>query len=148
MMDNCSDHPAAASTRRHFKIFLLFAAGIGIAIISFNLSRRHEARSEAFRARHRQSQARMELGHAVNASVKLAFQKHISQEEFVEWIGSIEPIDRTKHSEARPTDTHIYYHPQSQRAFYLRFTEDGLMGHHSSYGPDDINIPLPETVRE
>ena len=94
-----------------------------------------------------QVQARMAWGHAVRKSVKLASLKHISQEEFEQCIGPVEPADRTKYSEARPADTHVYYHPESQRVFYLRFTEDGLMGHHSSHGPDNIKVPLAEIVR-
>ena len=146
MTNSSSNHLAAALTKRHVKTFLLFAAAIGIAIISFHSGRTSEARSKAFRERHAQVQACMELGNAVNCSVKLARHNHISPEEFGKWIGLVEPVDQMKHSEAKPADTHIYYHPKSQRAFYLRFTEEGLMGYHSSHGPDDIKIPLPEIL--
>ena len=143
MKDASSDNIAVVSTTKYFKIFLLFAAVIGIAFVSFNFGRWHGVKSLASHVIRTQVQARMVWAHAVRKSVKLASLKHISQEEFEQCIGPVKPADRTKHSEARPTDTHIYYHPPSQYMFYLRFTEDGLMGHHC---PDDRIVSLSESV--
>ncbi|NQT82117.1 hypothetical protein HQ563_03785 [bacterium] len=56
-------------------------------------------------------------------------------------LGGVHP---SKHPQAKEGDTHVYFHPESQRTFYLRFTDEGLTGYHSTHGPDDVRIPAAE----
>ncbi len=48
--------------------------------------------------------------------------------------------DPSKHPGAKEGDTHVYFHPKSQRAFYLRFTDEGLTAYHCTRAPDDVRL--------
>lgn len=148
MTQNKPSFWTAPLTKTHLKVFALVVAGFLIASLSFNSGRKREARSAAFREYHAKRQAARDLGKAVNLAVKIAWRKHISQEEFEQMLGRLQPTDPIKHPEARADDTHVYFHPESQRTFYLRFTQEGLMGHHSSHSTAEIKIPLPDILKK
>jgi len=134
--------------KSHLGVLLLVLLAVLVSFASFRLGVKKEARSAAFREYHAKVRACHALGRIVNQTIKVAWRKHVSKEEFVEYIGPVEPVDESKHPEAGADDTHVYFHPESRRLFYLRFTEEGLMGHSSRYGPADIKIPLPAILQK
>jgi hypothetical protein len=152
MAENKASFWAGPLTKTYLNVFALVVAAFLVAGVSFNSGsnsgRKREARSAAFREYHAKRRSAVDLGKAVSLAVRIACRKHISREEFEEVLGPLRPVDPIKHPEAQPDDTHVYFHPESQRTFYLRFTQDGLMGCHSSHGTADIKIPLPEILKK
>jgi hypothetical protein len=135
-------------TKTHLKVFALVVAAFLVASVAYNSGRKREARSAAFREYHAKFRSTMDLGKAVSLAVGIACLKHISREEFEEMLGPLQPVDPIKHPEAKPDDTHVYFHAESQCTFYLCFTQEGLMRCHSTHSPDDIKIPLPDILKK
>jgi len=138
-----SSDSRSARAKRDAVIAVVIAADIAVAVWSYGLGESKADRWAGRRERHAKVIHRLRLAREVSRAVKVAVTKRVSKEEFEELFGRIEPIDPSKHPEAQERDTHVCFHSESQRTFYLCLTDGGLIGYHSTDGPDDVGIPVP-----
>ena len=119
---------------RHLKTIGYLVAVVLICLVSFQAGKRKEKCLATNREQYAEKHTRKLLAQEALKTVKLAWRLHISQEQFSEYLGELEPLDRSKYPRA-DKHTHLYIHPGSEHSFFLRFTEEGLMGY--SYGGED-----------
>lgn len=96
-------------------------------------------RSERFRERDQKIKAAFELGREVSKRMSTSFKPNVTLDEFQKDFGPVsklEDLTDPKYAEK----THLFFHEKSQRKFYLRFDDNGLLvGSVSNHGSDDID---------
>lgn len=117
---------------------LLILLAIGLASYKTHLN---QERRYNFREHKQLLDFAMAMGQEVKRSISIAWQQGMPIEDFTKIFGEV--IPEINKSSGKPAEIgYIYYHPQSQRSFNLRFEDGTLQGYSSSHGYDDINTTV------
>ena len=124
-------------------LILCVLVGIVIFILGGEMAIEKRLRQDAVKMHHLEVDNCLELGQEVNKRIQMAFQAHMSLEEFENQFGNVEPIEQGAYPEAKENRTHVYVHEPSHRVFFLRFENEILQGYTSNFSVDDIQPHLP-----
>ena len=101
---------------------------------------KNEERHARFRERDQRSKAAYELGREVSDRIRMSWKANITIDEFQKDFGPLSDLEGVTDPKYA-NKTHLFFHKESQRKFFLRF-EDGLLMGCQSHGSSDIDTSV------
>ena len=99
---------------------------------------KNEERLARFRERDQRQKAAYELGREVSDRIHMSWKANITIDEFQKDFGPLSDLEGVTDPKYA-NKTHLFFHEESQRTFFLRFEDGLLMGCQSNHGSSDID---------